>query len=100
MVKALQREANEPLDLQSLCDGVWRALRREGFRLYDRRNPEPMSTTAAKDRLTALVAAEVCGGALRVSLESLGLATVGYEGKRWAKLQTEQHASAKAEATA
>jgi hypothetical protein len=80
MVKALQREANEPLDLQSLCDGVWRALRREGFRLYDRRNPEPMSTTAAKDRLTALVAAEVCGGALRVSLESLGLATVGYEG--------------------
>lgn len=80
MVKALQREANEPLDLQSLCDGVWRALRREGFRLYDRRNPEPMSATAAKDRLTALIAAEVCGGALRVSLESLGLATVGYEG--------------------
>ena len=79
MVKALQREANEPLDLKSLCDGVWRALRHEGFRLYDRRNPEPMSTTAAKDRLTALIAAEVCGGALRVSLESLGLATVGYE---------------------
>ena len=79
MVRALRRETDEPPDLLGLRDGVWSMLRRDGFRLYDRRNPEPMSTANAKDRLLALLAAEVCGGPLRVSLESLGLVKVAYE---------------------
>jgi hypothetical protein len=79
MVRALRREADEPLDMLGLRDGVWNMLRRDGFRLYDRRNPEPMSNVSAKDRLLSLIAAEVCGGALRVSLESLGLVRLAYE---------------------
>ncbi|WP_430512093.1 DEAD/DEAH box helicase [Pannonibacter phragmitetus] len=80
MVQALRRETNETLDLMGLRDGVWTQLRRSGFKLYDRRNPEPLSSSAAKDRLMALIAAELCGGPLRLSLESLGLITVQYEG--------------------
>ena len=80
MVRALLREPDDPLDLHSLRDGVWSMLRREGFRLYDRRNPEPMSTATAKDRLLALIAGEFCGGPLRVSLESLGLVQLAYQG--------------------
>lgn len=80
MVQALHREANEALDLMGLRDGVWTSLRRSGFKLYDRRNPEPLSSSAAKDRLMALIAAELCGGPLRLSLEALGLITVHYEG--------------------
>lgn len=80
MVQALRRETNEALDLMGLRDGVWTQLRRSGFNLYDRRNPEPLSSSAAKDRLMALIAAELCGGPLRLSLESLGLITVQYEG--------------------
>lgn len=80
MVRALRREPDEPLDLHGLRDGVWSMLRREGFRLYDRRNPEPMSTATAKDRLLALIAGEFCGGPLRVSLESLGLVKLAYQG--------------------
>ncbi len=80
MVQALRRETNEALDLMGLRDGVWTQLRRSGFKLYDRRNPEPLSSSAAKDRLMALIAAELCGGPLRLSLESLGLITVQYEG--------------------
>ena len=81
MVQALRRETNEALDLMGLRDGVWTQLRRSGFKLYDRRNPEPLSSSAAKDRLMALIAAELCGGPLRLSLESLGLITVQYEGR-------------------
>jgi ATP-dependent helicase YprA (DUF1998 family) len=80
MVQALRRETNEALDLMGLRDGAWTSLRQCGFKLYDRRNPEPMSSSAAKDRLLALIAAELCGGPLRLSLESLGLITVHYEG--------------------
>lgn len=80
MVQALRRETNEALDLMGLRDGVWTSLRRSGFKLYDRRNPEPLSSSAAKDRLMALIAAELCGGPLRLSLEALGLITVHYEG--------------------
>jgi hypothetical protein len=82
VVRALARELDEDLDLRALRDVVWRELRRDGFQLYDRRDPEPMSSTAAKDRLLALLAAEFCsGGMLRLSLEALGLAAVGYEGE-------------------
>lgn len=80
MVQAVRREANEALDLVGLRDGAWTSLRRNGFKLYDRRNPEPLSNSAAKDRLMALIAAELCGGPLRLSLESLGLITVHYDG--------------------
>jgi ATP-dependent helicase YprA (DUF1998 family) len=80
MLRALAREAGEPLDLQSLSDGVWRLLKRDGFRIYDRRNPEPMSNTAARDRILALITAEVCGGAARLSLEALGLVSLDYLG--------------------
>ncbi|MCY4207195.1 MAG: helicase-related protein [Roseovarius sp.] len=80
MVQALRREINEALDLTGLRDGVWTSLRQSGFKLYDRRNPEPLSSSAAKDRLMSLIAAELCGGPLRLSLESLGLITVHYEG--------------------
>ena len=86
MVQALRRETNEALDLMGLRDGVWTQLRRSGFKLYDRRNPEPLSSSAAKDRLMALIAAELCGGPLRLSLESLGLITVQYEGEICAKV--------------
>lgn len=79
MVQSLRRHPNEALDLMGLRDGVWTALQRTGFKIYDRRNPEPLNSSAAKDRLLALIAAEVCGGPLRVSLEALGLIKVDYE---------------------
>lgn len=81
MVDALKRAEDETLDLEGLKDGVWRALRREGFRLYDRRNPEPLGNTAVKDRLLGLIASELCDGALRLSLETLGLMEVQYQGE-------------------
>lgn len=80
MVQALRRETNEVLDLMGLRDGVWASLKRHGFKLYDRRNPEPLNSNTAKDRLIALIAADLCGGPLRLSLESLGLIKVRYEG--------------------
>lgn len=81
MVDALKRAEDEKLDLEGLKEGVWRALRREGFRLYDRRNPEPLGNTVVKDRLLALIAGELCDGALRLSLETLGLMEVQYHGE-------------------
>ena len=39
-----------------------------------------MSSARAKDHLLALIASEFCGGPLRVSLESLGLVRVDYQG--------------------
>jgi len=80
IVHAVRNESGELLSLASLRDAVWTSLRRTGFRLYDRRNPEPLSSSDAKDRLMALIAAELCGSPLRLSLESLGLVTVHYEG--------------------
>ena len=80
MVQVLRREMNDSLDLMGLRDGVWTSLRSSGFKLYDRRNPEALSNSAAKDRLLGLIAAELCGGPLRLSPESLGLITVQYEG--------------------
>ena len=96
IVRFLERERTGPLDLLSLRDGAWSMLRRGGFRLYDRRNPEPMSTSNAKDRLLALIAAEFCGGPLRVSLESLGLVKLTYQGvdavsRRLADLMPREH---------
>lgn len=81
MVEALKRAEDEKLDMEGLKEGVWRALRREGFRLYDRRNPEPLANTVVKDRLLGLIASELCDGALRLSLETLGLMEVQYHGE-------------------
>lgn len=81
MVHALQRSQDEKLDLEAMKEGVWRELRREGFRLYDRRNPDPLNSVAAKDRLLGLIAGELCSGALRLSLETLGLMEVQYHGE-------------------
>lgn len=81
IVRSLTRAGDEMLDLESLKDGVWRELRQEGFQLYDRRNPEPLSSSSAKDRLMALIASELCSGALRLSLETLGLMEVHYKGE-------------------
>ncbi len=81
MVEALKQAEDEKLDLEGVKEGVWRALRREGFRLYDRRNPEPLGNTAVKDRLLALIAGELCDGALRLSMETLGLMEVQYHGE-------------------
>lgn len=80
MVQTLRQETNEALDLRGLRDGVWTSLRCFGFKLYDRRDPDALSNSAAKDRLMALIAAELCSGPLRLSLESLGQLTVEYEG--------------------
>ena len=77
-VQTLAEETDESIDLVGLRDGVWKALRKSGFKLYDRRNPEALSNSAAKDRLMALLAAEVCGSPLRNSLESFGLMKVQY----------------------
>lgn len=82
MVAALTRSGDEMLDLEGLKDGVWRELHREGFQLFDRRNPEPLSPMSAKDRLTGLITSELCNGALRLSLETLGLMEVHYEGEQ------------------
>ncbi len=68
----------EQLNLQNLRDEVWKELRKDGFRLYDRSASEPMNHRAAKDRLLALVAKEFCSGPIRNSLETLGLVKVGY----------------------
>ncbi|MCY4543476.1 MAG: DEAD/DEAH box helicase, partial [Rhodobacteraceae bacterium] len=72
IMKALHKDHDEPLDVRSVRDVAWLTLRRQGFRMHDRRNPDPMSATAAKDHLLGLMVAEFCTGPLRVSLESLG----------------------------
>ena len=81
IVRALQ-EADEPSDLRALRDRVWRKLKEDGFQLYDRRDPNPMSSEVAKDRLLALLVAEFCSGNMgRISLESFGLVSVRYQGE-------------------
>lgn len=81
MIQALKSAEGQKLSLEGLKEGVWRALQREGFRLYDRRNPEPLDNPVVKDRLLALIAGELCDGALRLSLETLGLMEVQYHGE-------------------
>ncbi len=95
IVRTLDRDPDEPQDLQGLRDGVWGMLRREGFCLYDRRNPNPMTTATAKDRLLALIAGEFCRGLRRVSLESLGLVKVSYLGSSRVEKNLEDHLSSK-----
>ena len=82
MVSAIKEADDKVLSLEGLKNGAWRKLRHEGFHLYDRRNPEPFKNASdAKDRLLALIVAELCNGALRLSLETLGLMAVHYTGE-------------------
>lgn len=75
-------ENGESVDLRELTQLVWRRLRGDGFLLFDRRDPKPLVSSLAQDRLTALIAAEFCtSGLSRISLEGLGLATVDYAGR-------------------
>jgi len=72
----------EPLSLEDLTQLVYRELRRDGFKLYDRFAREPMGNGQTKDRLLAMIVAEFCTeGLTRISLESLGLAKVCYDEK-------------------
>jgi len=72
----------EPVDLVELRDEAWRALRRNGFALYERGTPRaPLGTAPAKNRLLALIVAETSMGvAMRQSLEGFGLLRVTHEG--------------------
>ncbi len=80
-IRQVLDENGEPVDLRQLTQLVWRRLRLDGFRLFDRRAPKPLISPLAQDRLTALIAAEFCtGGFSRISLEGLGLAAVDYAG--------------------
>lgn len=80
MIEALNQEEGQDLDLPELCNSVWRLLQKTGFKLYDRLNPNALSNRQAKERLISLMASELCGSPNRVSLESLGLIAVSYEG--------------------
>ncbi len=80
IVQVLEEADGEATDINRLGNDVWRRLRREGFALYDRHDPDPLNSGAAKDRLLQLVVAEFCSASLsRLSLESLGLVAVDYE---------------------
>ena len=83
IVRVLEEANGEATEIDRLANDVWRRLRRKGFALYDRQDPDPLSSGAAKDRLLQLVVAEFCSASLsRLSLESLGLVAVGYENTR------------------
>lgn len=80
IVQVIRGDGEEATDIIRLADDVWRRLHRAGFALYDRRDPDPLSASSAKDRLIHLVTAEFCSASLsRLSLESLGLVAVEYE---------------------
>jgi hypothetical protein len=76
------RSEDEPIGIEDLLQSVYRELKRDGFKLYDRFAREPMATSKTKDRLLAMLVAEFCTeGLTRISLESLGLVRVGYDKK-------------------
>ena len=80
VVRVLEGAEGEPIEIDRLANDVWRRLRRDGFAIYDRHGPDPLSSGAAKDRLLQFVVAEFCSASLsRLSLESLGLVAVDYE---------------------
>ena len=74
------RKEGQAIGLEDLAQLVYRELRRDGFKLYDRLASEPMGSTQTKDRLLAMIVAEFCTeGLTRISLESLGLVRVSYD---------------------
>jgi ATP-dependent helicase YprA (DUF1998 family) len=77
--RVLNKEG-EAITLEDLTQSVFRELRREGFKLYDRFARDPMGNSQTKDRLLAMIVAEFCTeGLTRISLESLGLVRVTYD---------------------
>lgn len=81
LFRVLKKEG-EAISLEDLSQSVYRELKRDGFKLYDRLARDPMSTSKTKDRLLAMIIAEFCTeGLTRISLESLGLVSVTYDAK-------------------
>ena len=79
VLRVLQKE-DEALNLDDLTQSVYRELRRDGFKLYERLARDPMGNNQTKDRLLAMIVAEFCTeGLTRISLESLGLVKVTYD---------------------
>ncbi len=78
-ISRVLKKEDESLNLEDLAQLVYRELRRDGFKLYDRLARDPMGNTQTKDRILAMIVAEFCTeGLTRISLESLGLVRVGY----------------------
>lgn len=76
------RDEGEPVNLEDLTQSVYRQLRREGFKLYERFAREPMGNNPTKSRLLGMIVAEFCTeGLTRISLESLGIVKVKYDAK-------------------
>ncbi|MDA9478896.1 hypothetical protein XI03_31295 [Bradyrhizobium sp. CCBAU 65884] len=74
------RKEGEAINLEDLTQSVYRELRRDGLKLYDRFARDPMGNTQTKDRLLSMIVAEFCTeGLTRISLESLGLVKVTYD---------------------
>ena len=81
-IVAALAEADEPVSLTSMASEVQARLRRHGFVIYDRGDQAvAMDGSAIKDRVAALVVAEVTkGGRGRDSLEAHGLMQVNHDG--------------------
>lgn len=76
------RKEGEPVNLDDLTQSVYRQLKKDGFKLYERFAREPMGSSPTKDRLLGMIVAEFCTeGLTRISLESLGLVKVQYDAK-------------------
>ena len=79
MLDTLQT-SSEAIDLYDLRDQVWKRLARQDFALYDRASlRRPLSSQQAKDRLLALIVAEVSMGGSRQSMEGFGLMSVRHD---------------------
>lgn len=81
IVATLEDSGDEGLHLNELNECAWNELKKEGFQLYDRRETDPFPAMLAKRRLLGLIASELCSGNMRLSLETLGLMEVRYDGE-------------------
>lgn len=73
--------SSDVINLYDLRDQVWRRLARQDFALYDRSSlHRPLANQQAKDRLLALIVAEVTMGGSRQSMEGFGLIAVLHDG--------------------
>ena len=73
---------DELMPLDDLCHDVARELDRNGFALYETSGRAKLKRKTARARLQGLICAEFCtAGLTRISLESLGLVALDYEGR-------------------
>ena len=80
MLGALRNSA-EPINLYDLRDQVWQRLAKQNFTLYDRMSlHKPLPIQQAKNRLLALIVAEITMGGARQSMEGFGLMKVHHDG--------------------